>query len=89
QFICIHLDRQTVEVVAENLNGDSYQVSESNRMIVWPDQGKKYESTSLTLMNLNSTEQVTIDAGSGNYIMALGFMNEDLVYGMARISDET
>lgn len=87
QFICIHLDRQTVEVVAENLNGDSYQVSESNRMIVWPDQGKKYESTSLTLMNLNSTEQVTIDAGSGNYIMALGFMNEDLVYGMARISD--
>lgn len=47
QFICIHLDRQTVEVVAENLNGDSYQVSESNRMIVWPDQGKNTKAPAL------------------------------------------
>ena len=87
QISCIHLDSQAVDVVAENLNGDSYQVSESNRMIAWQDQGKKYESTSLTLMNLNSGERVTIPAGSGNYIMPLGFMNDDLIYGVARTDD--
>ena len=84
---CVHLDRQTVDVIAENMSGDTYQVSDSNRMIVWQNEGKKYASSSLTLMNLNSGEQMKIEAGSGNYIMPLGFMGEDVIYGVARQSD--
>ena len=38
-------------------------------------------------MNLNSGEQMKIEAGSGNYIMPLGFMGEDVIYGVARQSD--
>lgn len=87
QMNCVHLDRQTVDVIAENMSGDTYQVSDSNRMIVWQNEGKKYASSSLTLMNLNSGEQLRIDAGSGNYIMPLGFMGEDVIYGVARQSD--
>jgi len=87
QINCVHLDRQTVDVIAENMSGDTYQVSDSNRMIVWQNEGKKYASSSLTLMNLNSGEQMKIEAGSGNYIMPLGFMGEDVIYGVARQSD--
>lgn len=35
-------------------------------------------------MNLNSGETVEIEAGDGNYIRALGFMGEDLIYGIAK-----
>lgn len=87
QINCVNLDRQTVDVIAENMSGDTYQVSDSNRMIVWQNEGKKYASSSLTLMNLNSGEQMKIEAGSGNYIMPLGFMGEDVIYGVARQSD--
>lgn len=84
---CVHLDSQNVDSIAENLSVDNCQVSASNQNIVWQNDGKKYASTSLTLMNLNSGEKTTIDAGQGCYVLPLGFMGEDLVYGVARQAD--
>lgn len=83
---CVHLDTQTVDVTAENLSMDSCRVSESNRMIAWQN-GEKYAADSLILMNLSTGEQTEIQAGSGNCILPLGFMGEDIVYGIARQSD--
>ena len=84
----MHLDSQTVDITAENLSMDSCSVSESNRMIAW-QSGERYASESLILMNLSTGEQTRIEAGSGNYILPLGFMGEDIVYGIARQADIT
>ena len=86
QIFCVHLDSQTVDVTAENLSMDSCSVSESNRMIAW-QSGERYASESLILMNLSTGERTEIAAGSGNYILPLGFMGEDIVYGIARQGD--
>ena len=88
QIGCVHLDSQTVDITAENLSMDSCSVSESNRMIAW-QSGERYASESLILMNLSTGEQTRIEAGSGNYILPLGFMGEDIVYGIARQADIT
>ena len=88
QICCVHLDSQTVDITAENLSMDSCSVSESNRMIAW-QSGERYASESLILMNLSTGEQTRIEAGSGNYILPLGFMGEDIVYGIARQADIT
>ena len=88
QICCVHLDSQTVDITAENLSMDSCSVSESNRMIAW-QSGERYASESLILMNLSTGEQTRIEAGSGNYILPLGFMGEDIVYGIARQADVT
>ena len=88
QICCVHLDSQTVDITAENLSMDSCCVSESNRMIAW-QSGERYASESLILMNLSTGEQTRIEAGSGNYILPLGFMGEDIVYGIARQADIT
>lgn len=86
QIFCVHLDSQTVDITAENLSMDSCSVSESNRMIAW-QSGERYASESLILMNLSTGERTEIAAGSGNYILPLGFMGEDIVYGIARQGD--
>lgn len=86
QIFCVHLDSQTVDITAENLSMDSCSVSESNRMIAW-QSGERYASESLILMNLSTGERTEIAAGSGNYILPLGFMVEDIVYGIARQGD--
>lgn len=86
---CIHLDSRNVEVIAENLSGGNCQISESNQNIVWQNEREEAGGVSLTLMNLNSGEQSIIEAGSGNYILPLGFMGEDLIYGVARREDVT
>ena len=88
QICCVHLYSQTVDITAENLSMDSCSVSESNRMIAW-QSGERYASESLILMNLSTGEQTRIEAGSGNYILPLGFMGEDIVYGIARQADIT
>jgi hypothetical protein len=86
---CIHLEEHQVETIAENLNPDSCQVSESNRMVVWQNDGEKYRNSSLTLMNLSTGEQTLIEAEERDYLLPLGFMGEDIVYGVARSQDLT
>ena len=86
QICCVHLDSRTAEITAEGLSTDGCSVSESNRMIAW-QSGERYASESLILMNLSTGEQTEIAAGEGNHILPLGFMGEDLVYGIARQAD--
>lgn len=86
-IFCVNLESNSYETVAENLPQGSLKVSESNRMAVWPEGEDFNRSTSLALMNLNSRRISRVEAGSGNYIRPLGFMEEDLIYGLIRASD--
>lgn len=83
----IRLEENTYETVVENLSQDSLKVSRSNRMVVWSEGGDAEGSTSLSLMNLSSGSISKVEAGNGNYIRPLGFMDEDLIYGLVRSSD--
>ncbi|MDE6607887.1 MAG: hypothetical protein K2K54_09075 [Lachnospiraceae bacterium] len=83
----IDLTEKTYEVLASDLYDESYQISESNAMIVWQDSEERYDSTTLVLMNLNSKKRTEIKAGAGEVIAPLGFMGEDLIYGLARNTD--
>ena len=56
-------------------------------MIVWQEENKVYASKKLILMDLNTEEKSTIDVNDDEYIMPIGFMNEDLIYGIADVSD--
>lgn len=76
-------DKSCAEVVSGIRDG-SYQTAEDNSMLVWQKNGSDNSCTGLKFMNLNSGETVEIEAGSGNYIRALGFMGEDLIYGVAK-----
>lgn len=83
----IDLMRKSYEVLVEGLEESSYRVSESGRMLVWQEGDNSAACKKLVLMNLNSGRMTEIEAGSGRYIRPLGFMNEDLIYGVAYGSD--
>lgn len=83
----VNLQSKKYEVLANNLNYDSYQVSASKRMVVWESDKKSIGANALTLMDLNSGKVSTIEGGNGKYIKPLGFMGEDLIYGIAHQSD--
>lgn len=86
-IFCVKLEENAYDMVVENLPQGSLKVSKSNRMAVWPEGEDVSKSTSLILMNLNSRTSAKVDAGSGNYIRPLGFMDEDLIYGLVRTGD--
>lgn len=77
----------SIQTVVTGLKEGGYHVSESDKMLVWQEGSDLYAATDLILMNLNTQKQTKIQAGPGEYISVVGFMGEDLVYGLARKRD--
>lgn len=77
----------SIQTVVTGLKEGGYHVSESNQMLVWQEGSDLYAATDLILMNLNTQMQTKINAGSDEYISVVGFMGEDLIYGLARKRD--
>ncbi len=93
QIYAVDVVKHSSEIVVENLTEENFKVSDSNRMVVWQNRagtGKDEETAAyeeLILMNLISGAQKTIQAGTRELIIPIGFMGEDLIYGIAREDD--
>ena len=78
----IGLEDKSSEIVVSGISTAGCRVAENDSMLVWQKDLKDYGST-LEFMNLNSGKLTELKAGEGNFIQALGFMGEDLIYGIA------
>ncbi len=56
--------------------------------IVWQEGGKRYGSSLLHLMDLETGEKQNILGAEDEYLQTLGFVGRDLVYGHARAGDQ-
>lgn len=83
----VNLETESCQIVVSGLWEGGYHVSESNKMLVWQEGEDLHAGNSLVLMNLNTQEQTSIEAGTGEYISVLGFMDEDMIYGLTRQRD--
>lgn len=83
----IDTENKALSVMASNLQDDSFKVSDSGKMVVWQNEGDVYSCTRLRLMNLTTGISEDIKVGYGEYIIPLGFINEDLAYGLAKTKD--
>lgn len=83
----INIENKTCETIAESVNEDNFYVSDTGEMIVWQADVNTIGAEKLILMNLNTEKMTEISAGDEEYCKALGFMEEDLVYGTANKAD--
>lgn len=83
----IDLQNRTCSAIKETMEDEDIQVSEDMRMAVWQSGGGLYSSEKLILTDLSGRKQAEIAAGSDEYILPLGFMGEDLIYGLAKKAD--
>lgn len=86
-IFCINLDDKSYNTIVDDLPQGSLKVSSSGRMVAWPDGGDVNRSQTLSLMNLNTKTVSSVHSGADNYIRPLGFMEEDLVYGLVTQTD--
>jgi len=87
EIFAINLENRTAETIISQMQEGSYQISESNKMLVWQDADDIFGATRLNLMNLQDEKLTIIRAGFDEYIKPLGFMGEHLIYGLARNTD--
>ncbi|WP_026491513.1 hypothetical protein [Butyrivibrio sp. XPD2002] len=79
----IDLEQRNQKKLIENISEDRYCISDTGSIIAWQDVDNK----SVQIMNLSTQAQSDIQAESGDLIRVLGFMGEDLVYGMVHEYD--
>ncbi|MCC8140043.1 MAG: hypothetical protein LIO67_07080 [Lachnospiraceae bacterium] len=79
----IDLETRSAEVLAENVSADSIRVSDDGTLAAWTNE----EQTEICLLNMSTGGSSRIQAEDGEKLRALGFMEEDFIYGTARQSD--
>lgn len=83
------LEDLSCEVIVDNIDEDTFFVSESGRTIMWQENvdSDNNITSNLTVMDL-STEKITLNGKqTSDYVKPIGFMNEDLIYGVCDRAD--
>lgn len=79
----IDLVEKTFSRLIEIVQDEGLQVSENHKIVVWPSGEDIYHSNVLNIRNLSSDVQKSITVPQGQAIRPLGFMDEDIIYGIA------
>lgn len=83
----VDLTANSTDILLDNINPDCFASSASNASIAWMPEMKTDLSESATVMNLDTGSSRTIKADEGTFIRVLGFLNEDILYGLAAEGD--
>ncbi|MDO4261141.1 MAG: hypothetical protein Q4C82_03610 [Eubacteriales bacterium] len=82
--ICqIELSDCSTEILAGGITEDGLHVSDSKALAAWNDG----ETGGICLLDTETGRVSRIEPGEGETLRALGFMKEDLIYGIARSED--
>ena len=82
----VNIDDQTFEILEKNIQGENFVVSSTNAHAAWlvsegDDKGKIKE------ISFDTGETRLLVPNGGEQLRTVGFMNEDMVYGLLRDSD--
>ena len=77
----INISESSYEILAEGINSDNFVVSDTNAHAAWiVSEGD--QAGQIQMMNLDTQKVRMIVPGQGQQLRTLGFMNEDLIYGI-------
>lgn len=87
QVYGIDMETRQASVLAEGLKKDCYAGSGSGKQFAWLEGQKAYDSTAIQILNLDTSETITVTCQENERIRPIGFMDNDLVYGIADAED--
>ncbi|MCR5687929.1 MAG: hypothetical protein K6G58_07915 [Lachnospiraceae bacterium] len=85
----INITSRESEVMQDSISETGFFSSDDESTIAWQSGDSVIEHTEIQLFKLNSMSPSVIPAAAGEVVVPLGFMDNDAVYGAARISDIT
>lgn len=75
------------EIFIEDVLNEHLAVSEDNHLLGYPDELLPENTTKVTVLNLDTKESRVMEAGSGERLETIGFVEEDLILGRIREGD--
>ena len=83
----VTMDSNEYVQLVTDLRSGNYIINENNNILAWHENTTIYGADSIRVIDVDAKKDFTIKAGEGEYIKAIGFIENDLIYGTARISD--
>lgn len=83
----INLEDMNVTRITEPITSGKYVVSENRHIVAYPNSDDEQNVTEILIHNFETNSDYTRTAASGNRLLALGFVENDLIYGEANASD--
>ena len=80
------VERTGTELIDIGQSG-TLQVSDNHKIIIWSEGEDIYHSSMLNIRNLNNDARKAVTVPEDDVIMPLGFIDEDIIYGIARKED--
>ena len=75
-------------VVAQGLTEGSYAVSGDASRFAWQEGQNLYESEKVHVMDFNTSQKQEIVGEVNDYVRVLGFVGNDLIYGLSSSKDK-
>ncbi len=85
----VKVDTNTLksEIFIEDVLNENLAVSDDNHLIGYPNELLTENTTQVTVLDLETDENMIIEASAGERLEAIGFVGEDLVLGRIREGD--
>lgn len=83
----VNLNDMTQNTLVYGLPSEKYIVSENHMIVAYPDNASDELVTALVVRNFETGEVYTESGGEKDRLLALGFVNNDLIYGIADEDD--
>ncbi|MBR4605990.1 MAG: hypothetical protein IKO41_07165 [Lachnospiraceae bacterium] len=78
------LENKTYRKLLDVLEDGSMQASADNQILVWQEPSEKGYSNVIRIRDLSGEGEITIKGEAGDALRVLGFMGQDVIYGVAR-----
>ena len=85
----INLATRESEIMQDSISETGFYSSDDESTIAWQTGESVIEYTEIQLFKLNSMTPSVISSSAGEVVIPLGFMDNDVIYGVAKVSDVT
>lgn len=75
------------DVLTENASSDNFLMLENAHCFVWSNASDSGEANKITILDLNTSEELTVTSNKNESIVVLGTIDANIVYGYVRNKD--
>lgn len=86
-IFCVELETGEYQELVSGVSEHTFKVSDNNTMLVWQAGNNTYNSREMLLMSLEGGKRSLIRVEDNERVLPLGFMGNDLIYGIANAED--
>ena len=85
----VNISSRECSLMQQSISGTGFYASDDESIIAWQTGDDISDYSQIQLYRLNSMSPYSISAASSEVVIPLGFMDNDVIYGVARVADVT